>query len=222
MRFLRASFSQRLVAREARVLLGEDLQRRRRGDLVRLDPLVLRVAPPQLVLEVRLHPHRRAAARQVGADEQRGRRALGHGDEAALLGGGVDRPGREHDGGGDPHHPPAQQRGLERALLEEHDRPAEPGDQERHGHQVGPRQDRQPEQRPRGRVSERAGPSLDRQRQRDERRQQQERAQRLGQLVAGGPDQRRIGPDDQARRAGRPTARRGSTPARSRARSSRS
>ena len=174
-------------------------------------PVVLRVAAPQLVLEVLLHPDRRAAARQVGADEQRGRAALGHRDEAALLARGVDRPRREHDRRGDRHHPPAQQRAPS-ASAAGRARSPPPMPAIRNG--TGSRSVRvrivSPNSAPAAAKPSRPGSSLDRQRERDERRQQQERAQaarragRRWRRSAAGRSRR------SARPAARPTARRGS------------
>ena len=55
-----------------------------------------------------------------------------------------------------------------------------------------------PEQRPRGDVPA-ALSSLERERQRDERGEQEEGAERLGELVPGRADQRRVGRDDRPR-----------------------
>ena len=77
-----------------------------------------------------------------------------------------------------------------------------PGDQERHGQQVRAGEDR------RARTARPAAANASASRLRltasasaTNAAEQQERAQRLGELVAGGADQRRVGADDQRRRA---------------------
>ena len=214
---------ERLVARQIRVALGEDLQRVGGRDLVRLHPAVLGVAARAARLEVLLHADRRAAARQVGADEQRRRAALGDRDEAALLARGVDRPRRQHDRGRDPPpSPTCSSAGRSERCLHSTTSPPIPAIRNGTGSRSVRVRIASANSAPAVAQPHAPRSSLQRERERGERREQQERAERLGQLVAGRADQRRIGADDRPGEHARPTARRGSRPAPRPAPSSRS
>ena len=202
--FLRASSATALVELQVRVAVGDHREHRARLEVEVGAVAELRVALLRRRAERALHPHRGPVAGQVGADEQRrGRPARDRDDLVRALAtrrrSTARSPGSRRRGCRPPtssprlrlvHRPPRPHRHQRR----EHERHRQQVRAREHG-----RAEREPADAEHPRLPEPRGD-----REQRERPRQPERAERLGQLLARGEDQRRVEADERRRGHPRP------------------